>query len=93
VTVAGNYTQLAGTTLELDIDGTGAGRLRVGSQLTIAGGTLHVKLVNGYSPKVGDVVALIDGTGSMKQFTSVTVDGHNATPIYTSTGVSVRIDS
>jgi autotransporter-associated beta strand protein len=93
VTVAGNYTQLAGTTLELDIDGTGAGRLRVGNQLTIAGGTLHVKLVNGYSPKAGDVVELIDGGGSMKQFTSVTVDGHTATPVYTGTGVSVHIDS
>jgi autotransporter-associated beta strand protein len=93
VTVAGNYTQLAGTTLELDIDGTGAGRLRVGNQLTIAGGTLHVKLVNGYSPKSGDVVELIDGGGSMKQFTSVTVDGHKATPVYTGTGISVHIDS
>ncbi|PMS15972.1 hypothetical protein C0Z18_24900 [Trinickia dabaoshanensis] len=93
VTVAGNYTQLAGTTLELDIDGTGAGRLRVGNLITIAGGTLHVKLVNGYSPKAGDVVELIDGAGSMKQFTTVTVDGHKATPVYTGAGVSVHIDS
>lgn len=93
VTVAGNYTQLAGTTLELDIDGTGAGRLRVGNQLAIAGGTLHVKLVNGYAPKVGDVLELIDGNGATKQFTTVTVDGHKATPVYTTTGVSVRIDS
>lgn len=93
VTIAGKYTQLAGTTLELDIDGTGAGQLHVGNQLTIAGGTLHVKLVNGYNPKVGDTLDLIDGNGTMKQFTTVTVDGHTATPVYTSTGVSVHIDS
>ena len=93
VAVAGNYTQLAGTTLELDIDGTGAGLLRVGNLITIAGGTLHVKLVNGYSPKVGDVIELIDGAGSMKQFTTVTVDGHKATPVYSGAGVSVHIDS
>ncbi|CAB3786441.1 hypothetical protein LMG28138_02223 [Pararobbsia alpina] len=93
VTIVGKYTQLAGTTLELDIDGTGAGQLRVGDQLTIAGGTLHVKFVNGYAPKVGDTIDLIDGNGVMKQFTTITVDGHKATPAYMPTGVSVHIDS
>ncbi|SDI69946.1 autotransporter-associated beta strand repeat-containing protein [Paraburkholderia steynii] len=52
VTVAGKYTQLASTTLELDIDfdGCGGGRLRVRGQFTIASDTLHVKFVNGYAP-------------------------------------------
>ncbi|MGF6382554.1 autotransporter-associated beta strand protein [Paraburkholderia atlantica] len=93
VSIVGKYTQLAGTTLELDIDGKGAGQLHVGNQLTIAGGTLHVKFVNGYAPKVGDIIALIDGNGATRQFTTITVDGHKATPVYSATGVSVHIDS
>jgi hypothetical protein len=71
VSIVGKYTQLAGTTLELDIDGKGAGQLHVGNQLTIAGGTLHVKLVNGYAPKAGDIIDLIDGNGATKQFTTI----------------------
>ncbi|WP_430231900.1 phosphatase PAP2 family protein [Paraburkholderia tropica] len=93
VAVTGKYTQLANTTLELDIDGNGGGRLRVGGQLTIAGGALHVKFVNGYTPKAGDTLDLIDGAGATKSFTSVTVDGFKATPVYTSTGVSVKLSS
>ncbi|MGF6413188.1 phosphatase PAP2 family protein [Paraburkholderia sp. MM5482-R1] len=93
VSIVGKYTQLAGTTLELDIDGKGAGQLHVGNQLNIAGGTLHVKFVSGYAPKVGDTIDLIDGNGATKQFTTITVDGHKATPVYSSTGVSVHIDS
>jgi autotransporter-associated beta strand protein len=93
VTIAGKYTQLAGTTLELDIDGNGAGVLRVGNQLTIAGGTLHVKFANGYAPKAGDTIDVIEGNGTTKQFTTITVDGHKATPVYTSNRISVRLDS
>ncbi|MGF6446783.1 phosphatase PAP2 family protein [Paraburkholderia youngii] len=93
VSIVGKYTQLAGTTLELDIDGKGAGQLHVGNQLTIAGGTLHVKFVNGFAPKVGDTIDLIDGNGANKQFTTITVDGHMATPVYSANGVSVHIDS
>ena len=63
VTIATRYTQLDNTTLELDIDGNGGGRLRVGGPLTVTGGTLRVKFVNGYTPKAGDTIALIDGGG------------------------------
>ena len=35
VTIATRYTQLDNTTLELDIDGNGGGRLRVGGPLTV----------------------------------------------------------
>ncbi|WP_261529253.1 phosphatase PAP2 family protein [Burkholderia multivorans] len=89
VTIATRYTQLDGATLELDIDGNGGGRLRVGGQLTIAGGTLHVKFVNGYAPKAGDTIALIDGAAAAAKFSTVIVDGFKATPVYTATGVSV----
>ncbi|MBU9560940.1 phosphatase PAP2 family protein [Burkholderia multivorans] len=89
VTIATRYTQLDGATLELDIDGNGGGRLRVGGPLTIAGGTLHVKFVNGYAPNAGDTIALIDGAAAAAKFSTVIVDGFKATPVYTATGVSV----
>ncbi|WP_175675958.1 phosphatase PAP2 family protein [Burkholderia ambifaria] len=93
VTIATRYTQLDNATLELDIDGNGGGRLRVGGQLTVAGGTLHVKFVNGYAPKAGDTIALIDGAAGAAKFSTVTVDGFKATPVYTATGVSVRLSA
>jgi autotransporter-associated beta strand protein len=93
-TVVGRYTQLAGTTLELDINGAGGGQLTVGNQLTVVGGTLHVKFASGYTPKVGDTIQLINGAaGSSVKFTSVVVDGFSATPTYTASGVSVHLDS
>ncbi|KGC07054.1 MULTISPECIES: phosphatase PAP2 family protein [Burkholderia] len=93
VTIAARYTQLDNTTLELDIDGNGGGRLRVGGPLTIAGGTLHVKFVNGYAPKAGDTIALIDGAAAAAKFATVTVDGFKATPVYTATGVSITLSA
>ncbi|EEA03695.1 autotransporter-associated beta strand repeat protein [Burkholderia sp. H160] len=93
LTVAGKYTQLDSTTLELDIDGNGGGRLRVGGQLTVAGGTLHVKFVNGYAPKAGDTITLIDAAAASAKFTTVTVDGFKATPVYSPTGVSVTLSA
>ncbi|MDN7425099.1 phosphatase PAP2 family protein [Burkholderia sp. AU45388] len=93
VTVATRYTQLDNTTLELDIDGNGGGRLRVGGPLTVTGGTLHVKFVNGYAPKAGDTIALIDGAAGAAKFATVTVDGFKATPVYTATGVSIKLSA
>ncbi|MET1532519.1 phosphatase PAP2 family protein [Burkholderia sola] len=93
VTIATRYTQLDNTTLELDIDGNGGGRLRVGGPLTVTGGTLHVKFVNGYAPKAGDTIALIDGAAAAAKFATVTVDGFKATPVYTATGVSITLSA
>ncbi|OXI15389.1 phosphatase PAP2 family protein [Burkholderia sp. AU15512] len=93
VTIATRYTQLDNTTLELDIDGNGGGRLRVGGPLTVTGGTLHVKFVNGYTPKAGDTIALIDGAAAAAKFSTVTIDGFKATPVYTATGVSVTLSA
>ncbi|OXI29104.1 hypothetical protein CFB89_31375 [Burkholderia sp. AU16741] len=93
VTIATRYTQLDNTTLELDIDGNGGGLLRVGGPLTVTGGTLHVKFVNGYAPKAGDTIALIDGAAGAAKFATVTVDGFKATPVYTATGVSIKLSA
>ncbi|WP_057391895.1 acid phosphatase [Ralstonia solanacearum] len=93
VGIAGKFTQLQGTTLELDIGTNGQGKLSVAGLTTIAGGTLHVKFVNGYTPKVGDIISVIDGAGSNRQFTSVVVDGFKATALYTPTGIQIRLDA
>ncbi|WP_369325141.1 phosphatase PAP2 family protein [Burkholderia cepacia] len=93
VTIATRYTQLDNTTLELDIDGNGGGRLRVGGAFTVAGGTLHVKFVNGYAPKAGDTIALIDAAAGAAKFATVTVDSFKATPVYTATGVSIVLSA
>ncbi|PRY06626.1 phosphatase PAP2 family protein [Paraburkholderia sp. BL25I1N1] len=93
VSVVGKYTQLANTTLELDIGANGQGSMKVGAQTTVVGGTLHVKFVNGFTPKVGDTINLISGNGSNVKFSTIAVDGFTVTPIYTSTGVQVHLDS
>lgn len=93
VSIVGKYTQLADTTLELDIGANGQGSMKVGAQTTVVGGTLHVKFVNGFTPKVGDTISLIAGNGSNVKFSTITVDGFKATPVYSSSGVSVHLDS
>lgn len=93
VGIAGKFTQLQGTTLELDIGTNGQGKLSVAGLTTIAGGTLHVKFVNGYTPKAGDIISVIDGAGGNRQFTSVVVDGFKATALYTPTGIQIRLDA
>ena len=71
----------------------GQGKLSVAGLTTIAGGTLHVKFVNGYTPKVGDTIAVVDGAGPNRQFASVVVDGFKATAVYTATGIQIRLDA
>ncbi|MDE1184838.1 phosphatase PAP2 family protein [Paraburkholderia sp.] len=94
VKVAGKFTELAGTTLELDIDGQGGGQLSVGDQVTVAGGTLHVTFVNGYTPKAGDTITLINGAAASAKFTSVVVDGGlKGTLTYSSSGVSIKLSA
>jgi autotransporter-associated beta strand protein len=94
VKVAGKFTELVDTTLELDIDGQGGGQLTVGDQLTVAGGTLHVKFVNGYTPKAGDTITLINGAAAQAKFTAVVVDGGlNGTLVYSSSGVSIKLSA
>lgn len=90
--IAGKYTQLKNGTLELDRDAGDAGRLAVTGRVTLAGGTLHVKLGTGLTPRTGDVIDLIDASQVSGQFDSIVVDGHKATPLYRPSGVEVRID-
>ncbi|WP_417069981.1 autotransporter-associated beta strand repeat-containing protein [Niveibacterium terrae] len=92
VRIASRYTQLATGTLQLNIGSNGQGRLVVGNTATLAGGTLKVTFANGYKPVVGDTLAVLSASKRAGTFKTVTVDGYKATPIYTSTGVQIRID-
>jgi autotransporter-associated beta strand protein len=93
VKVGGKFTVLPGATLETDVDGSGGGQLNVGGQLTFAGSTLHVKFANGFTPKAGDTIQLITGGVGNQQFSTVTVDGFNASAVYSNGTVSIRINS
>lgn len=92
VAIAGKYTMLANTTLELRVGPNGQGRMTVAGITTIAGGTLHVAFADGYKPRAGDTIAVITGSSVKGQFTTVAVDGYKATPVYTANGVQIRID-
>lgn len=95
--LSGKYTQLGGTTLELDLGGAAAGSqgsLAVASIATIAGGTLHVKFANGYKPKAGDVLTVITAASLKGKFTTITVDGFpNVKPGYSATALTLTIGS
>jgi len=92
--LSGQYTQLNGaTTLELDMGSATQGTLAVGGTATIAGGTLHVKFVNGYKPKAGDTLTVITA-GSLKgRYATVTVDGFsNVTASYSATTLTLALN-
>ncbi|WP_229722928.1 phosphatase PAP2 family protein [Xylophilus rhododendri] len=90
VTVA-SYTQLAGTTLQLVLGGSGAGRLNVTGAAVVAGGTLSVGFASGSAPSVGDTINLITAGSLAGTFTSITVPGYQASASYSATGLQLRI--
>ncbi|NYI02071.1 phosphatase PAP2 family protein [Cupriavidus plantarum] len=92
VAIAGKYTMLANTTLDLRIGPNGQGRMTVAGLTTIVGGTLHIAFADGYKPRAGDTIAVMTGSSIKGQFTTVAVDGYQATPIYSANGVQIRID-
>jgi autotransporter-associated beta strand protein len=89
--LAARYTQVGGT-LELVMGSASAGQLAVARDVTL-GGALTVEFAKGYTPAVGTVLNVITGSAIHGEFSSVTVSGRKVTPIYTSTGVQVRIDA
>jgi autotransporter-associated beta strand protein len=89
--VGGNYTQLAGATLELRLGAGQQGRVNVSGTATIAGGTLRIKFLDGYKPAVGDTLTVIAATSLKGKFETIAVDGFTATPTYTETGLQLRL--
>jgi autotransporter-associated beta strand protein len=91
--ILGDYTQLANTTLELNIGHGTAGRLNVTGDVTLLGGTLHVKFAPGYKPAPGSIISVISGRDELRgRFKSVTLDGRKATPFYIGSYVLLRMD-
>jgi autotransporter-associated beta strand protein len=90
--ILGDYTQLANTTLEVDIGERGAGRLNVRGDVTLAGGTLHVKFAPGYQPVAGSLIRVIRDRDELRgRFKSILVDGLEATAFYVRDGLILRI--
>lgn len=59
---------------------------------TVTGGTLHLKFVNGCTPKAGNTTTMVDGTGSNHQSLTVVVNGFQATAIRTATDIQAHLD-
>ena len=93
LTISGAYTQLADTTLELDLGNGSAGRLAVGGAVTLAGGTLNITFRSGYAPAVGDTLSVISAGALRGTFTTITVNGFKVTPTYTANGLLLHIDA
>ncbi|QEI06820.1 phosphatase PAP2 family protein [Pigmentiphaga aceris] len=91
VTIGGNYTQLAAGALQLRLASDTSSRLSIAKTATLAG-TLTVTFANNYRPAIGSTISLLSASTVNGTFSNVTVTGYRVTPVYTSTGVQVRID-
>jgi len=91
LTLGARYTQTGGT-LQLVLSSATLGQLTVAKDVTL-GGALSVSFAKGYTPAVGTVLNIITGSAIHGKFTSVTINGRSVTPIYTNTGVQLRVDA
>jgi autotransporter-associated beta strand protein len=92
--VGGQLTVRSGATVRLVLAGGDAGRIAATDTVTLDGGTLSVGFAStGDRPVVGDTLQVITAGARQGTFASVAVDGFTrVTPIYTATGVQIRID-
>jgi len=73
LTVAGSYTQNSTGTLNISIGGTAAGKfgeLAVSNGVSL-GGTLSIKLVNGFVPTIGEDFTILTGSAVSGKFATV----------------------
>ncbi len=89
--LAARYTQNGGT-LHVVLGSATQGQVVVLSDVTL-GGALTVSFANGYTPTAGTVLNILTSGSLHGRFTTITVNGRTVTPIYTSTGVQLRIDA
>jgi autotransporter-associated beta strand protein len=90
--LAGQYTQLAGSVLELRLGSGEQGRVTVGGTATLGGGALRVRFQDGYRPAAGATLTVVSAKSLKGRFESITVDGFtNVTPVYTDTGLQLRL--
>ncbi|ATA21708.1 autotransporter-associated beta strand protein [Gibbsiella quercinecans] len=92
VNLAGRYTQLAEATLALSLGQDGAGRINSTSTVDIVGGGLEISFRDGYQPQAGDVLEVIKSASFSGKFSNITVDGFQATPEYSATGLKLKLE-
>lgn len=92
VVMAGAYTQLAGTTLQLNLGASGAGRLNVAGVAALDG-TLNLSFRPGFAPSAGDTFVVISGGTLTGRFSAINAPGFKVTPTYTGTQLVVRLDA
>lgn len=86
--VAGTYTQLPGSTLELHLENA-QDRMVVGGKALISGGTLNV--VYAPAPTAGTSLTVLSAAAVQGRFDRVTVNGVVTLPTYTQGMVQVQL--
>ena len=100
MTLTGTYVQNSAGILNISVGGTGAGtfgELAVSNGVSL-NGTLKIKVVNGYVPKVGDTVTILTGSAVTGKFATVTGTSVNGGAdhfelIYNPTNVMLKVVS
>lgn len=91
LTLATRYTQTGGT-LQLVLGNANQIPLAVASDATL-GGALNIRFALGYQPAVGTLLTVISAGRVHGTFSSIMVDGHTVSPVYTGNQVQLRIVS
>jgi hypothetical protein len=97
-TLQGNYIQDAGSTCYVEIGGTdpvtGYDNITIDGGTATLGGTLRVRLVNGFTPTVGQTFTIIDATSVSGSFATISPPSQAGISI-TNGGyyLSLKIDS
>ena len=96
ITIEGNYTQGADGVLNMEIGGntpgSGYDQLRVIGTATL-GGTLNLKLINGFNPRLGDVFEIIDPNAVAGEFARINAEGFGVQANYAAGGITVTVTS
>ena len=96
ITITGDYTQTADGVLEIEIGGNtpGAGydQLEIGGAANL-GGTLNVKLINGYQPRKGDVFTIIAPASFSGAFAQINAEGFGVQANYASGAITLTVTS
>jgi T5SS/PEP-CTERM-associated repeat protein len=95
LTITGDYTQLAGGTLEIELASPSSYDQLLVSGATTLGGTLAVSLLDGYMPSVGESFSILTSNGLNGTFSTLTfpsISNHLAFDVaYNSAGVTLSI--
>ncbi|GAB3005211.1 autotransporter-associated beta strand repeat-containing protein [Streptomyces pseudoechinosporeus] len=90
--VRGAYTQASGTTLDVTLTDGGAPALTVTRRVLLGrDSTLVIRLDGRRPPAPGSTIPVIDARVLQGRFGRITVDGHDAEPVFTARGLSVRL--